>query len=139
MLKVLIIDDEPYVREGLKHIIDWQENGFEICGEASDGDEGYSKILELKPDIILIDIQMPGKLGLDIIKEAKENGVNSKFIIVSGYSNFDYAKKAIKYGVKDYLLKPIDEEELLEIALKLKREIEEENEGKENIEKNKIA
>ena len=48
MLKVLIIDDEPYVREGLKHIIDWQENGFEICGEASDGDEGYSKILELK-------------------------------------------------------------------------------------------
>ncbi|MBE6052938.1 MAG: response regulator [Clostridium sartagoforme] len=139
MLKVLIIDDEPYVREGLKHIVDWNENGFEICGEASDGDEGYSKILELKPDIILIDIQMPGKLGLDIIKDSKKNGVTGKFIVVSGYSNFEYAQKAIRYGVKDYLLKPIDEDELLNIALNLKKDIEEETKGKSRVEKNQVA
>ncbi|MBS5884476.1 MAG: response regulator [Clostridium sp.] len=139
MLKVLIIDDEPYVREGLKHIIDWEENGFEICGEAADGDEGYSKILDLKPDIILIDIRMPGKLGIDIIKDSKENGVKGKFIVISGYSNFEYAQKAIKYGVKEYLLKPIDEDELLEIALKLKKEIEEEKKNEARVEKNKIA
>ncbi|WP_195265504.1 response regulator [Clostridium sp. 1001275B_160808_H3] len=139
MLKVLIIDDEPYVREGLKHVINWRENGFEICGEAADGDEGYSKILGLKPDIILIDIQMPGKLGLDIIKDFKESGIKGKFIVISGYSNFEYAQKAIKYGVKEYLLKPIDEDELLEIALKLKKEIEEEKKNEARGEKSKIA
>lgn len=139
MLKVLIIDDEPYVREGLKYIIDWKENGFEICGEASNGDEGYERILELNPDIILLDIQMPGKQGLDILKDIKNQGINGKFIIVSGYSNFDYAKKAIKYGVKDYLLKPIDEDELLEIVLKLKKEIEEDKKSKNYLEKNKAA
>ncbi|MGG7141976.1 response regulator transcription factor [Clostridium nigeriense] len=139
MLKVLIIDDEPYVREGLKHIIDWSENGFEICGEAQDGDEGYNKILELNPDIVLLDIQMPGKLGLDILKDIREKGIKGRFIIISGYSNFKYAQQAIKYGVKDYLLKPIDEDELLDIALKLKDEIEEENKSKDNIEKNKVA
>lgn len=139
MLKVLIIDDEPYVREGLKYIVDWKENGFEVCGEASNGDEGYDRILELKPDIILLDIQMPGKQGLDILKDIRSQGNNGRFIIVSGYSNFDYAKKAIKYGVKDYLLKPIDEDELLEIVLKLKKEIEEDNKSKNYLEKNKVA
>ncbi len=139
MLKVLIIDDEPYVREGLKYIIEWNENGFEVCGEASNGDEGYDRILELKPDIILLDIQMPGKQGLDILKDIRNQGINGKFIIVSGYSNFDYAKKAIKYGVKDYLLKPIDEDELLEIVLKLKKEIEEDKKSKNYLEKNKVA
>lgn len=139
MLKVLIIDDEPYLREGLKHIVDWTGNGFEICGEAQDGDEGYSKILELNPDIILLDIQMPGKLGLEILKDARKNGIEGKFIIISGYSNFKYAKEAIKYGVKEYLLKPIDEDELLEIALKLKKEIEEENKRKNSKNKNKQA
>lgn len=139
MLKVLIIDDEPYVREGLKYIVDWNENGFEVCGEASNGDEGYEKILELKPDIILLDIQMPGKLGLEILKDVRKRGIKGRFIIISGYSNFEYAKQAIKYGVKDYLLKPIDEDELLDIALKLKNEIEEEDKSKNNIEKNKVA
>ena len=139
MLKVLIIDDEPYLREGLKHIVDWNGNGFEICGEAQDGDEGYRKILELKPDIILLDIQMPGKLGLEILKDVRKNGIEGKFIIISGYSNFKYAQEAIKYGVKEYLLKPIDEDELLEIALKLKKEIEEENKRKNSKNKNKQA
>lgn len=139
MFKVLIIDDEPYLREGLKHIVDWKANGFEICGEAADGDEGYRKILDLKPDIILLDIQMPGKLGLEILKDARKNGIEGRFIIISGYSNFKYAKEAIKYGVKEYLLKPIDEDELLEIALKLKKEIEEENKRKNSKDKNKQA
>lgn len=139
MLKVLIMDDEPYVREGLKYIIDWENYGFTICGEAADGEEGYEKILDLNPDIILIDIQMPGKLGLDIVREAKESGKNGKFIIISGYSNFEYAQKAIKYGVKEYLLKPIDEDELLEIVLKLKKEIEAEKNNIDEIKSKNIA
>ncbi|MDU5105800.1 response regulator [Clostridium sp.] len=96
-------------------------------------------MLELKPDVILLDIQMPGRQGLDILKDIRNKGVNGKFIIISGYSNFDYAKKAIRYGVKDYLLKPIEEEELLEIVLKLKKEIEEEKKSQSYLEQNKTA
>ena len=123
MLNVLIIDDEPNVRLGLRKIIPWQENGFEVCGEGQDAEDGFDKIMKLNPDIVLIDIKLPGKLGTDVIKEAKEAGFTGKFIIVSGYSNFEYAKTGIKYGVKSYILKPIDEEELLDILLELKNEI----------------
>lgn len=123
MLKVLIIDDEPNVRKGLKILIPWNENDFEICGESGDPDEGLKMIMSIKPDIVLIDIKMPGKLGIDIIREVREKGFNGKFIIISGYSNFEYAKDAIKYGVKSYILKPVDEDELIDIVLKLKEEI----------------
>jgi two-component system response regulator YesN len=123
MLSVLIIDDEPNVRLGLRKIIPWQENGFEVCGEGQDAEDGFDKIMNLNPDIVLIDIKLPGKLGTDVIREARKAGFVGKFIIVSGYSNFEYAKTGIKYGVKSYILKPIDEDELIEILLELKNEI----------------
>ncbi|AGF54090.1 two-component system response regulator YesN [Clostridium saccharoperbutylacetonicum] len=124
MLNVLIIDDEPNVRLGLRKIISWEENGFKVCGEGQDAEDGYDKIINLKPDIVLIDIKLPGKLGTDVIKETIEAGFTGKFIIISGYSNFEYAKTGIKYGVKSYILKPVDEDELMDILLKLKKEIE---------------
>jgi len=127
MLDVLIIDDEPNVRKGLKIIVPWEENGFRICGDSGDADEGLEKIVNLNPNIVLLDIKMPGKLGIDVIKEAREKGYKGKFIIISGYSNFKYAKDAIKYGAKSYILKPVDEDELMEILLELKKEIEDEN------------
>lgn len=123
MLRVLIIDDEPNVRQGLKIIVPWEKHGFEVCGDSGDADEGLEKIFDLKPDIVLIDIKMPGRLGTDIIREAREKNFNGKFIIISGYSNFEYAKDAIKYGVKSYILKPVDEDELMDILLELKKEI----------------
>lgn len=132
MLNVLIIDDEPNVRQGLKIIIPWKENEFEICGESGDPDEGLKMILTLQPDIVLIDIKLPGKLGVEIIKESREHGFKGKFIIISGYSNFEYAKDAIKYGVKSYILKPVDEDELIEILLKLKGEINQERRWEKN-------
>ena len=134
MLKVLIADDEPYVREGIKNIVPWDKCGFDICGEGIDGDDTYKKIFDLSPDLVLIDIRMPGKLGLDVIRESVENGFKGKFIIISGYSDFQYAKLAIKYGVKSYLLKPIDEDELYDIAINLKKKIEDEKNKLRNIE-----
>ena len=119
----MIIDDEPYVREGLKHIIDWEALGYEVCAEAAQGEEALEKLLNILPDAVLIDIQMPGKSGLEIIKESQQKGYKGRFIIISGYSDFTYAKQAMKYGVQEYLLKPIDEDELLDIAKKLKGEI----------------
>jgi len=126
MLNVLIIDDEPNVRLGLKKIVPWEENGFQVCGEGQDAEDGFEKIMTLSPDIVLIDIKLPGKLGTDVIKEAREAGFTGKFIIVSGYSNFEYAKTGIKYGVKSYILKPVDEDELMDLLLELKTEIEKE-------------
>ena len=134
MLKVLIADDEPYVREGIKNIVPWGEIGFSVCGEGVDGDDTYKKICDLNPDLVLIDIKMPGKLGLEVIKESVESGFKGKFVIISGYSDFQYAKIAIKYGVKSYLLKPIDEDELYDIAVNLKREIEAEKNKLINLE-----
>ena len=126
MLNVLIIDDEPNVRLGLRKIVPWEENGFQVCGEGQDAEDGFEKIITLSPDIVLIDIKLPGKLGTDVIKEAREAGFTGKFIIISGYSNFEYAKTGIKYGVKSYILKPVDEDELMDLLLELKTEIENE-------------
>ncbi|WP_160683347.1 response regulator [Clostridium sp. C2-6-12] len=126
MLSVLIIDDEPNVRLGLRKIVPWEENGFQVCGEGQDAEDGFEKIMTLSPDIVLIDIKLPGKLGTDVIREAREVGFTGKFIIVSGYSNFEYAKTGIKYGVKSYILKPVDEDELMDLLLELKTEIQNE-------------
>ncbi|WP_195262891.1 response regulator [Clostridium sp. 1001275B_160808_H3] len=123
MLKVLIADDEPYVRKELKNIINWNECGFTICGEGTDGYDTYEKICDLKPDLILMDIKMYGKSGLDIIRDVKKKGFLGKFIIVSEYSEFNYVKNAMRYGAKSYLLKPIDKDELLEVVNEVRKEI----------------
>lgn len=123
MLKVLIADDELYVREEIKNIINWNECGFIICGEGTDGYDTYEKIFDLKPDLILMDIKMHGKSGLEIIRDAKKKGFLGKFIIVSEYSEFNYVKNAMRYGAKSYLLKPIDKDELLEVVNEVKKEI----------------
>lgn len=119
MLKVLIIDDEPNVRRGLKTIINWTNYGYSVCGEAIDGIDALSKIEKLEPDLILADIKMPYMNGLELIQKVREKGIKCKVIILSGYSDFDYAKRAIQFGVSSYLLKPIEEKELIEIITEL--------------------
>ncbi len=122
-MKVLIIDDEPNVREGLKKIIPWEAEGFDICGEGIDGQDGLEKIMILNPDLVLIDIRMPGLMGIEVIEEAKKRGFKGKFIITTGYSDFTYAKRAMGLGVEAYILKPIDEDELIEMIEKIKDKI----------------
>lgn len=113
MYKVIIIDDEAIVRSGIRTLINWKEEGFEICEEGRDGRDGLQKILDYQPELVLIDIKMPGLSGIEVIREAREHGFNGKFIILTGYSEFEYAKSAISLGVKAYLLKPINEHELM--------------------------
>lgn len=137
-MRVLIIDDEPNVREGLKVIVPWEEHGFTVCDTAEDGIDGLQKIILLEPELVLIDIRMPGMMGIEVIEEAKKKGYKGKFIITTGYSEFEYAKRAINLGVSSYVLKPIDEEELIVEVDKLAKEINEENEirGKVNLGEN---
>ncbi|MDQ0112696.1 response regulator transcription factor [Paenibacillus harenae] len=112
MHKVLIVDDEPMIREGLKTIIEWDKHGFVVIGEASNGLDALDKYQALQPDLILIDIRMPGMDGLQFINEVRKNDTTTNFIILSGYADFEYAKKAIGFGVDGYILKPVDEDEL---------------------------
>lgn len=123
MYQVMIIDDEMIVREGIKCLIDWEDYNFEICAEGYDGKDGLRKILEYYPDLVLVDVKMPGMSGIELIREAKKAGFEGKFIILTGYSDFEFAKSAVSLGVRAYLLKPIDEDELLENVKELLAEL----------------
>ena len=113
-MRVLIADDELNICKLIKNIIDWDTLGLELIGFAYNGCESYDMIIKSKPDIVITDIRMPGKSGLDIIRECLEQGLDIQFIIVSGHAEFDYARQAVKYGVNDFLLKPVSREELNE-------------------------
>ncbi|MCR4735669.1 MAG: response regulator [Treponema sp.] len=126
-LNLLIADDEESIRSGLKHIINWKSCGYKICGEASNGKDALSQIIDLRPDLVLLDIKMPGMTGIEVIKHINEF-CDSKalerpaFIILSGFSEFEFAKEAVNLGAKAYLLKPVDEDELQKIVLSVYEE-----------------
>ncbi|MDP4088431.1 MAG: response regulator transcription factor [Bacillota bacterium] len=134
MLKVLIVDDEPKAREGLREFIPWEEYGFSICGEGVDGQDALEKIAALNPDLVLIDIRMPGMYGIDVMKYACEKGFKGKFIVLTGFSDFEYARNSLRLGVRSYILKPIDEEELTEAVKNARQEILKENQLKKKVE-----
>lgn len=115
MIDVLIADDEYFFREAMKSSFPWQEHGCRICGEARNGEEALEKIGLLKPDIVLADINMPFLGGLEFIEKAGSMADNPVFIIISGYSEFTYAKEAIRLGVLGYILKPVQEAELADV------------------------
>lgn len=122
-MKLFIADDEIDVREGLRYILDWSELGFSICGEGKNGLDTLEQILVSHPDVVLMDIRMPKLSGLEVIRQAIEQGFQGKFIILSGYSDFAYAQEAIKLGVTCYLTKPIDEDALEKAVLDAKESL----------------
>lgn len=114
MYNVLLVDDEKLILEGLKNIIDWEELNLKISDTAENGEEALSKFKQNPADIVITDIMMPKMNGLNLIKEIKAIDNNIKFIILSGYDDFCYTKQAIKLNIENYILKPINEDELLE-------------------------
>lgn len=113
MLKVILADDEPYIVQGLSLIIDWNQAGFEIIGTANNGQEALELIKSEDPDLIITDIRMPIMTGIELLEKVRsENISDANFVILSGYNDFEYAKAAMRLGSIDYLLKPIDREEL---------------------------
>lgn len=112
MYKLLIVDDEILIRNGIQNLIEWEIYGIEIIGEAEDGMKAYLSIKEEKPDLVLVDISMPNMNGLELIELCNHLEFHPKFIILSGYNNFQYVQKAIQLGALNYLLKPIDQDEL---------------------------
>lgn len=126
--RVLIVDDEPDIAEGIEYLIQHFETGCEIVGLAFDGIEGINKVIEFEPDIVLTDIRMPLCDGLEMIEKIKMQKNHIKFIILSGYAEFEYAKQAVKMGVEEFITKPIDEKELYETLKHVCTKIEEERE-----------
>ncbi|MNO15843.1 putative response regulatory protein [compost metagenome] len=113
MLKVMLVDDEPWVLEGLRTMVDWERYGFEVCCEALNGPDALRLIQELRPDLVLTDINIPVINGLELI--TRLNQIMAKpprFVILSGYDDFNYARTALRERVDQYLLKPIDDEEI---------------------------
>ena len=124
MYKVLLVDDEPMALECLKYILDWAKLGFSVCGTCGNGKEAVDAIGIYEPDIIITDIKMPVMDGIDLVRYAFEQGKrNIKFIVVSGYGEFEYAKKAMQYDVRYYLQKPILQEDIYEIIVEIKKQL----------------
>lgn len=106
-MRIVIIEDEVQIREGLKNAIT-NLTKHEVAGTAVDGNKGKALIKQEKPDLIITDIRMPVMDGLTMLKDLQNEGMQFKAILLTGYSEFEYAREAIKLGVVDYLLKPVD-------------------------------
>lgn len=126
MIKVLIVDDEEKICWLIQKLIDWDGLGLELAGTAGSGRDALSLIEQQRPDIVITDIRMPDMDGLAMIQAALDTGVPTTFIVVSGYRQFEYAYSALKYGVEDYLLKPIKRKELNAILKKISSRIRQE-------------
>lgn len=126
MYKLLIIDDEKPIRDGIKKLLPWDNYGIEICGEASDGAQGFALLQVLHPQIVFTDIRMSGLDGIEFLKLVKQSQQNCKVVVLSGYDDFGLVRKAMKYGAVDYLLKPSGKEEIIKIIEEIIDNIEDE-------------
>lgn len=125
--RVFLIDDEVWILVILQKLINWKKYGFEICGTARDGYVGLERIKNLKPDLIFSDIKMPGMNGIEFIQELRNEKIDTEVVVVSGFSDFEYVKSALKFGCMDYLMKPVDEDELIECLNRFIKRYEDEN------------
>ncbi|WMT40763.1 response regulator [Paenibacillus sp. D2_2] len=123
MIRLLIVDDEVIIRNGLSTVIDWQGLGFKLLNPAASAEEALDRIVEEKPHVILTDIRMAGKSGLDLAREAHLINPQIETIILTGYDDFKYAQQAIRFGVSDYLLKTSRPEEIIRTVMKAKQHI----------------
>ncbi|WP_309120883.1 response regulator transcription factor [Paenibacillus sp.] len=124
MYDVLIVDDEPVARESLRYLIDWEEQGFAIRSEAANGLQALELLKERHYALVLTDIRMPTMNGLDLIARMKEV-TDCPVVILSGYDDFEYARQGLKLGAREYLLKPVDEDELIATLRRTAEELEE--------------
>lgn len=120
MYHVFLADDEPWALMALKNLILWSDYGFAVSGEAEDGQQALERIERTAPDLIISDIRMPGMDGLALLQAVRERNWKAEVLLVSGYADFEYARKALLYGCVGYLVKPVEEKELLKYLNKVK-------------------
>ncbi len=136
LYKVLIVDDEAFAREALEILVGWENLGFELIGSAEDGKQALTMIAEYQPELVITDIAMPGMSGIELITYVREHMYyQPKFVILSAYGTFDYAKEAIRLGVKDYILKPVIRREVMQKIADIKETMDREGQEREVREK----
>jgi len=123
--QVLIADDEPIIREGIRDAVDWASLGMEVAAEAEDGEEALELALGRAIDIALVDMNMPFMDGISLMKRLKEERPECRFVIITGHDEFAYAQEAIRLGVKDYILKPVNADHLVSVLRGVKEELDE--------------
>ncbi|MDD3839855.1 MAG: response regulator [Clostridia bacterium] len=132
-MKILIVEDESFIRKGIINNIDWDKLGFEMPIEASNGLQALDKIIQEHPEVVLLDIRLPKMNGLELLSEIRKKGINLEVIVLSGHDEFEYAQRAMELGVKQYLLKPVASDEIEEVLSKIREEIIKENNRKEQM------
>lgn len=137
MLKIVIVEDEEFIRKGLVYTIDWLSMGCVVVADAADGQEGLEKIIEFQPDIVITDIKMPIMDGIEMVRQAMEF-VDFTCIILTSYAEFAYAKKAIELKVFEYLVKPVDEEQIKKIMEGLQSDLHQQKQVKLMLESTKM-
>lgn len=133
MYKIIIVDDEAEVREGIRESIAWEQHGFECMGDFRNGSEALEAIADLRPDLVLSDIRMPFMDGIELTRQIQMSYPYIKVIILTGHDEFDYAQKALRLKVHDFVLKPITANELRSLLNKVKDEMDQEAESRENL------
>lgn len=121
MFKVMLVDDEPLILEGLKHFINWEREGFTIIHKCKNGLEAYRAFQKQPVDLVITDIQMPEMTGLELLEKIQAQTIS---VVLSGYQDFGYIRTGLKLGIENYLLKPIDEEELIETLRAVRAKLE---------------
>ena len=123
MIRVLLVDDEQFIRQGLRMLINWEEYGYQVVAEAENGVDAIRILEEGGIDLVFVDIKMPGMTGLELISYVRENiSAQTRFVILTGYAEFDYARQAMQMRVIDYMLKPVQEKELVAILKRINRD-----------------
>lgn len=133
LYRIMLVDDEEEVRKAMIRSMDWEQLGFTVAGDAENGEEALEKLEQLEPDVVMTDIRMPYMDGLTLIARIRERYPFIKILIFSGYDDFEYAKQAIKFKVTEYILKPVNGEELAEILKRVKKSLDEEIKQRRNI------
>ena len=126
-MRIVIVEDEAPIREGMEKILQKLNPSYVLAGKAADGLEGLEVIRKEKPDVILMDIRMPDMDGLTMLEQLRKEGITSKAVVLSAYSDFTYAKRAMELGVNYYLLKPVKIQELRKVLQQTQEEVREEN------------
>lgn len=119
MYKILLVDDEPWALVGMRKIFNWNDMGYKIIGETTDSEEACEMICKGNPDVVFTDIRMPGLSGIELIKKVRAKGMDTVFVIVSGFAEFSYAQEALREGAFDYLLKPLQSQEIKRVSERL--------------------
>ena len=133
MYKVIVVDDERRTRIGITTIIDWKQSGFKIVDTAANGFDALTKYEEHIPDLFIVDIKMPGMNGMELVERLKEKNKHIKIIFLSGFAEFEYAQQAIRFQAAGYLLKPLEEGELMKLLAKVKGELDKERQVSQTI------